>query len=366
MLALEIVRDLRTLHALRDEWNALVESAPEGDVICSHQWYECWARHFIPDDGMYVVGARDSGRLVALMPLMSGRLSRRGLGIKAIRSMTNRYSPVFDVISCALSEHVLGAMISRAFEISGTHVMLLEKVPRSSRVLECMDGACRAEGLTYVLRDTEGNWTVRIQGSFEEYFGSLKGKFRKNVRAAERKALERGPLTLLRPRCEEELRDILERGFTIEGSGWKGDHGTAVNQDGAARSFFFELAREFFDAGWLRVALLSSDGADLSFYFCVQSHGVIHALIIGANSDHMNIGPGIILTKRMLEDVFADTQSASWKFGGGADRWKRDFSKGQKEECFKVFVFRRGIIGKVLHRMAEAYNESRPARRADA
>lgn len=361
MFDLETVRDVETLHTLKDEWNALVESSPNRDVVHSHQWYDCWARHFLSDDGMCVVAARDSRRLVALMPLMKSRFSKKGLGVSAIRSMTNRYSPVFDLISSESPEDALRAMIPYVFRISDTHMMILDKVPKSSVVLDCIDEACRAEGLQYLVRGTDGNCTIHVEGTFEEYFDGLKGKFKKNVRAAERKALERGSLTLVKPGGEDDLLDIMERGFAIEESSWKGDRGVAVNRGRTDRGFFFELGRDLFEAGWLRVALLVNNDEDVSFYFCVQNFNVIHALVIGASPDHGSIGPGIILTKRMLEEVFADTRSGSWKFGGGLSRWKRDFSKGQAEDYFKVFVFRDSIRGRALHLVAETYDRNRPS-----
>jgi CelD/BcsL family acetyltransferase involved in cellulose biosynthesis len=358
---IEVIRTYPSLENLAEEWSHLVETSPKRDVIHSHPWYSCWARHFAREADLCIPVVREAGTLVAALPLMRTTFSKGGLKVRIARSMTNRYSPYFDFISTAPGTRHLPAVLDQAFRTSRTHMMLLDRVPASSAILEGIDEACHERGYRYLVRGADGNRFIHLRGTFDEYFNTLKSKFRKNLRAAERKAGERGPLALLKPRSQEELMQFLERGFNLEARSWKGEAGTAINQSEARKAFFFDLARGFHDRGWLRVWILTSAGEDIAFYLCVEDFDAIHAVIIAASPEHRGIGPGLLLTWKALEEVFAELDSGVWNFGGGSDRWKKDFSgtgeEDQREEYFKVIIFRDSVRGRLLRSLAAAYQK---------
>ena len=62
--------------AMRADWEALLKSTRSSDLLLSHHWYHTWRRVFGSRVRNGVVTVRRSGALIALMPIMIGRVLR--------------------------------------------------------------------------------------------------------------------------------------------------------------------------------------------------------------------------------------------------------------------------------------------------
>lgn len=356
MLSLEIIRDQETLSKISNNWNILLNSCKNRDVLYSYQWYKCWAKNYTPDGKMLIITVHNSDKLKAVMPLMRSEYHRFGMKINIIKSMTNMRSSKFDFITTDPSSNLLSIVMKKAFEDTNLKMMLLEKIPENSILFRNLKKACKINALKYIIRKEDGNYYIRLEETFDNYINGLKSKFRKNIRAAERKALHRGSLTLDQPKSNADLMDILERGFRVEYNCWKKKIGAAIMQNKNDKNFFCELAHECFNLGWINVSLLRNNKDDISFYFCISNFGFIHALAIGVDEQYKNIGPGILITKRILQEKFKDKKYKIWDFGSGSDRWKRDFSDNKKENYYKIFIFENDIRGNILFYLAKKYD----------
>ncbi len=343
-----IVTDLDAAYGLELEWDELLDASDCKDVTYSFRWYANWLRSFAGKGFARIVTAREGGRLTSILPLIEGEFQFRNCRVKALRSLTNLHSARYDMISAPGCERNLGDCLDKAFEKSGADLIVLNLVPEGSSIIRNLAGTCNGRRKRFLIRTQYENRLVVKQNSFPLFYGSLSSKFRKNVNAAERKATARGELRLLSPENEEMLENILERGFNIEASGWKGEQGSAIAQAPQTRSFYENIARDFLKTGWLYLYLLENGGKDIAFYFCVGNYGVIRALKIGISREHSGIGPGMLITKKVLEDLHKCEKINTWDFCGGSARWKRDWSN-TSEKYHSVYIFRNSLAGKILH-----------------
>jgi CelD/BcsL family acetyltransferase involved in cellulose biosynthesis len=181
------------------------------------------------------------------------------------------------------------------------------------------------------------------------------------MRAAERKSATNGALKVFQPSCPEDLDAYLDRGFLLQSNGWKGREGSAIMQNEEARTFYKTLAAKGLEAGWLRYMLLAGNGDDMSFMYCLGAFGAIHALEIGMDERFRGMGAGMVVTKKMLEQVFAERRFDTWDFGEGRDRWKKDWSTA-RELKYNVFIFPKNPLGMIYHAFARYYHNRHPFR----
>jgi CelD/BcsL family acetyltransferase involved in cellulose biosynthesis len=356
---IDIIDESNNLEQIEKQWNGLLEKSENRDVLHSHQWYRCWAESFTYPGQMLILAARDGERLTAVLPLMKQSYRRKGLSIKAVRSMTNNHSALFDFISDCPSGGLFAALLRKAFEVTKRKVIVLGKVYENSLILRYLEEASRKGSFFYLLRPVSERWTVRMEAPFEVFFNGRESKFKKNMRAAERKSSEHGPLKVLQPSGLEDLAEYLNRGYVLQSNGWKGRGGTAIMQNEQVRTFYNKLAVEAFKAGWLRYTLLANNGDDMSFMYCLGAFGSIHALEIGLDERFKNLGAGMVVAKKALEQAFEEKQYHTWDFGSGQDRWKRDWSNG-RETQYTIFIFRKNPVGMVLHALSRYYHSRHP------
>ncbi len=198
-MILEIINDSEGLRRMKGEWNGLLERSENRDVLHSHQWYACWSDAFIRPADMLVLVAREGERLTAVLPLMKQSYRIKGLAIKAVGSMTNRISVLFDLLSDHPSADLLAALLTKAFEATNRKMMVLEKVQEKSLLLRYIRDAGKKGNFLSLLRPVSEHWAVRMEETYEAFFDSRESKFRRNVRAAERKTMARGAMRVVQP-----------------------------------------------------------------------------------------------------------------------------------------------------------------------
>jgi CelD/BcsL family acetyltransferase involved in cellulose biosynthesis len=131
------------------------------------------------------------------------------------------------------------------------------------------------------------------------------------------------------------LDELLDEGFRVEGSGWKGAYGTSIGSRPATRRFYTEVARWAAERGWLRLAFLRLDGRAIAFDYCLEHEKTHYLLKTGYDSSYGRFAPGMIIRQLMLARAFSDDITTYDFLGVGSDyAWKREWADAQQERLF--------------------------------
>lgn len=343
---IEPVTSLNAFEQLASSWNHLWAASSKADILSSHEWFASWLSLFAAKPHLLVLVARKDNQVSAILPLMKCWEKTHGIWIHVVRSVTNCHSHGFDLVAMETDPALFSGMIKKTFSLAHKNLIILDYISEHSLLYQMIVKGGHFPYLHHVRLHSE-NCQVRLQGSFDAYYNQRASKFRKNVRAAERKALERGPLQLVRVNRLEELKQITKICYDLETTGWKGKDKEALVQVRQAHDFYFRLAQRWCDEKRLDVFLLKSKEDWLAFYYCLSSAGTYRAVRIGINDAFRNLGPGMLLTKYTLEKLFAEKSGKVWDFCGGSARWKSDWCDC-REKFYRVFIFRDNWMGRAL------------------
>jgi len=309
---------------LAAEWERLAQRTKASPFLWPG-WVEAWWRALGSGD-LRIITAYEDGQLAGVLP------TRRLRGGSA-SVIPNTHTPLSGLLSA-----------SEAAAKQLSHTLFTEKPRRvdldyvspsdagSSLILEAADGAyyrvCKksnplSEEVPY----------VAIEGTWDEYDAGLRRKFRSEIRRRRRRLEEEGRLTLEVLVGRERLDELLEEGFRVEGSGWKGDYGTSINARPGLRRFYTEVARWAAERGLLRLAFLRLDGRALAFDYCLEYDNTHYLLKTGYDPAYGNFGPGMILRYMMIERSFSEGISI-YDFCGENWAWKGEWTDLMQERSF--------------------------------
>ena len=68
-MVFERIESAKEFYELREEWNALLQSSASNCVFLTHEWMSTWWKHLRETRQLSIVTARESGRLIGIMPL---------------------------------------------------------------------------------------------------------------------------------------------------------------------------------------------------------------------------------------------------------------------------------------------------------
>jgi CelD/BcsL family acetyltransferase involved in cellulose biosynthesis len=303
------------IEPLAEEWDDLVDRT-NASVFLRPGWFSPWRRAF-GRGRLEIIAAREGRRLAGLAVLERTRT--------VLRSPTNWHSAPWAPLAedaDALRE-LTRAMVQRA-----RPWLSLEFLDAGGAAFEaCRDATESCRRRTYTLEQPP---YVVLSGTWEEYEQRLSAKRRSNLRRLWRRLSEQGQLEFEVRDGAEDLEPLLEEGFKVEESGWKGEQGTAINSAPETRRFYQEVAAWAAGRGALRLGFLRLDGKALAFDFAVEEGGAHALLKTGFEAEWRSSAPGVLLRERMLEHCFGRGLE-TYEFLGDATEWKSEWLDATRE-----------------------------------
>ena len=184
---------------------------------------------------------------------------------------------------------------------------------------------------------------------FEQVEAALDGKFRQNLRRRRRRLAEQGEVkyVLLDGKDQKALDEGLADFFTIEGSGWKGEGGTAIAQRPELVGFYTQIARDAAKRGALALGFLELGGKRIAAHLSLIQAGRHFLLKLGYDESLHEFSPGQQLVSDAIRDACARGLS-EFDFLGPCMEWKLDWESKLRAHTW-LTIFRATPRGKLVH-----------------
>jgi CelD/BcsL family acetyltransferase involved in cellulose biosynthesis len=301
----ESVEIIGAIEPVEREWEELAERVGASPFV-RPGWVSAWWEAF-GSGSLAVFALRRDGRLASVLPLVRHR--------GALRSPTNWHTPGFGVVAeddaakLALFEAVVAEgprRVDLSFLGDAADVQCLRQAAAHHRLVERV-----------VIRSPY----VPVESDWDSYWRGLSRNLRKTVRRCRNRLAERGEMTIEVVDGRKDLDRLLEEGFRLEASGWKGEEVTAIASRPETRRFYKTVSRWAADAGILCLAFMRIDGEAVAFNLSFEAGGHHYVLKLGHDAELNSLGPGTVLTATAVERTFA-LGLKSYEFLGGDTAYK--------------------------------------------
>ncbi len=278
------------LEPLAEEWDALADRAGVGPFQ-RPGWVVAWWRAF-GAGRLRVLALRDEGRLVGLVPLCR----RRGV----LRSPTNAHTPEYGPL---VEERHTRQLVHALFQHPRRRITMAYLAPYRP-TLSDYEAVAAERRYRLLHRVFERSPYVVTEGDWATYENSLNAKLRSELRRRRRRLEDKGAVSVEVHDGRAGLDALLDDGYRVEASGWKGKEGTAILCRPDTRQFYTEVARWAAARGWLRLVFLRMDGVPLAFEYAIEEGGAYYRIKGGFDPGYASFSPGKLLVHETLKRAF--------------------------------------------------------------
>lgn len=322
----------RSFAALEKEWDALADAAAASPFL-RPGWLAAWWGSF-GQGAPAVLAVRRGGSLVAVLPLQRRRWS--------LRSAANWHSTssgflAADADAALALGHSLFAAAGRSVSVS---FLDAEQVGLPELAAAAQNASYRT-----LRRVVERPPFASLEDGWDAYQAGLGKNVRGDVGRRLRRLQEAGELALDLHDGSERLGTLLEEGFAIEASGWKGQRGTAIASRPETLSFYTESARWAARHGFLQLAFLRLDGRAVAFHLNLVASGVHYHVKGGYDPAYQRFSPGKVLHRLLLERACGEGLRR-YDFLGSDEPYKLQWANGARE-LVQLQAFRKSAAGRV-------------------
>jgi len=327
---------------LAREWDQLAERLGASPFL-RPGWIAAWGNAFAPG-ALAVVAIRRHGELVGVVPLCR----RRG----ELRSASNEHSPEFGFLA---ADHDIAVEMARMIYGEKATTIHLDFIDSTDIGLRECRKAAKPAGYRSVERPRLRSPYLVIEGNWGD---CASPSTRREAERRLRRLGETGSVILEIADGSERLEDLLEQGFRVEASGWKGERGSAISFNPETRAFYAEIAQWAAERGWLRLAFLRLEERPVAFVFGLEADGVFYSVKSGFDPDFRRFGTGGLLRYQLLARAFS-AGLRRYEFLGDAEPWKLEWTTTCRERStFHAFApSMAGILQWTVH--VHAYRVAR-------
>ncbi len=351
----EIIESYDQFLNIEKEWNELVGHSLNDIPFLRHEWIKLWWNNFVePEEKIQIVLVRDNGKLIAGAPFLFTTEKGYVLTYRVLKLMVNSHSYRSDIV--IHREYGDGEIIEEIWRYlknqGGWDYLKLRDVPEyknESVTIRELKRVTGADGFRMSLETPRYSPIVILEEDWETYFKKRKGHFRRNLNRREKKlGKEVGEIRIQKiEEAHPQLHELLDKGFEVEASGWKGEKGSAILKNAATRKFYHQVADEAIKKGWLKLYFLYAGEQLLAFDYCFVYRDRFYLMKVGYDERFKRYAPGHLLKKYEIRECF-ENGLKEYDFLGQQMEWKMEWAENIRPQ-YTIFVYGKTPMGFVKY-----------------
>lgn len=322
-LTITLTHDPARIDSLRSEWETLHEKSAADCIYLTWDWVSLWWSFFGKPGALWLLEAReDNGELVGLAPLMrvvhSPLFGVRWRQLQFI-SADSPCEHLDFIIQQGQEERVLAAFLHHLIkQRSHWDVLNLSKLSDCSPTLALL--RTNSE-IPWQEEDMLVAPVIYLQNDWETYFQSLASYKRRNQRRYTRDLNEKHPDWQWR--LANDISDVdrtLDGLIELHQAFWTAQ-GHAGAFTGQLPMFHHQVARRFFERGWLRLSRLEINNQLVASLYTYEYRGRVYNFSMGVNQQFKDLNPGHIAIEMAIRESFK-TGAREYDFLWGNESYK--------------------------------------------
>ena len=348
-LRVEIIKDLEGFSTLEAVWNPLLDRSGTDSVFLTYEWiFTCWA-HFCHANKLFIIVVWNGPAIIVIVPLMVAKTK----GFRQLCMIANCISTSDDIDfiidDSADKEQVVREIFDALDLEKGWDFLKLGRFSTDSANYFAFNSVwARYPSWRIIWKKDDTKLYVPIEGTFDDYFHSLKKSFREST-AKHQKHLDKKTLSY----CfsdeihSEKIREIIDEIIDLKVDKY-GSEETMFNNS-STRPFFADFAEKAYSLGWLRISTMFINDENAAMLLGFQYKDKYYAVFTCYKPNYGNYSPGRMIEIRQIKRCF-ELGLREYDTLNGVIDYKFQYNVKARER-HEVFLFRSGLKGRITRRL---------------
>jgi Acetyltransferase (GNAT) domain len=300
-------------------WELAVNASASGRTGASAlaAWREASPNELAPSDP--VIPATDEpARLIGLLPVVSLWRACK-IPLPALASASPYGTLCTPLLDRGLAEEAAKSLMSEA-RTAGAHALILRDVSLSGAAMKAFTLALRQDGLQPIILHSHLRACLDARREADEVLrDALSAKKLKELRRQRNRLAEHGAVRFAVARTTDEIARAVEVFLTLEASGWKGERGTALQQDQGDLSFIRSATRGLSETGQCEIVTMHAGETPVASAVVLRHQDRAFYFKLGIDERFAKFSPGVQLTLDLTRHLCADAVLATADSTADAD-----------------------------------------------
>jgi len=312
-----------------------------------YDWIRIWCNNFVREQQskIYLV-SKKSGEVSGIIPLYEHQEKQLGIPFKGFSFTANSHSYRTQLIASPQDKgKVLNAWLDNIFKNERFDFIKFKEFLLDEEVLNHLEN----KKIKFSLEEEKRPPYIDLEGDWQNYFNSLRGHFRRNLRRRLRNAEKQFGKVEYRvfDGSKEQLEPFVLQGLELEASGWKGKQGSAILKNPNVKQLYLDIARVYFYKKQLHLGALYFGERMVAFNFSLIANQTFYLLKVAYDEEVPKFSPGQIMIFFLLQILF-EQKIKRFDFLGPSMPWKLEWTQKYNQH-FTLYIYGNNSKGQFLY-----------------
>lgn len=282
---------------LEREWSELYAGATPRNPFLSFEWTRACRTHLCPRAGLFILTARENGRLVGVAPLRVDRTR----GFRVLRFISSGWSEYGGFLRAPDCAGVEAALLQEAQRREGEWdlLMLRQLAVEFTQVPSVISGAV-SRATTF---ESEGSPHLACAGDWEELCARGPHWLKQVQRRVRRFAREGGTLDRY---FGAEAAERMSEVAAVERRSWQGKYGQPVFQDARIQAMFRQCFEELAPRREMELWLARVEGQAVAYEINLLTPERVWLYRGAYDQNYARLGPGGVLEFHSIREAWRE------------------------------------------------------------
>jgi CelD/BcsL family acetyltransferase involved in cellulose biosynthesis len=340
------VGDEWDLQRLETEWNQFVESRFPTYFCRDFAWSRAWWQAYAQGDRVeiFVLRLQESGTIVGILPMWVRRETFGGFPVRLLEIL-GRGIGCEDLLIDQDHVEVAGPALAEILQRVRWDVARFSNL-RNRITSQSLRSTGERLGFR-VEASSAARSFVTTEGNFDDYFNARRSSFRRNYRAATRRAEAMGALSFRKCDLWTMTAGEIDAAADIAKQSWQYEQGGSHFchlRNGSLIEGLRESPNQ--PSGDPELWLMSIGGRDMALNLCVLKAGRLEGIEQAFIQAYGKCSPGVLLLMHVIEQKFQDPQTEVFVLGTGEGYQGRTSDESDPVE--NLVFFRNSPYGRLV------------------
>jgi CelD/BcsL family acetyltransferase involved in cellulose biosynthesis len=355
---IRVINDPGEFEPLAPLWNNLLEKCfDESTMYLTHEWLTTRWRYFGEGQRLNLLLAEKDGRVIGIIPLVRNEYRLGPFRLYALESIGGTSRNYVGLMEPEDRQEVISALLDYLKEnLHGLGLILrFSLVPADSHFLSGLKSGLSqlSKDLAFEERFKTLAPYIDLPVSWDEYFGSLRGKRRKVLGRMLRK-LEKEHGSVNFQQCDADSLEVgLNRFFDLHQERWQAVGISGSFADPRVKDFYREAAWKFLKRGWLYFSSVNVGGRLVSAKYGCIFNRKMYFIAAGRDTRYSKYGVGQLQMMHVIKDAISRGLT-EFDFLQGDEPYKFYWTRSARK-YMRVTVIKKGFLPALRMQLLRAF-----------
>jgi CelD/BcsL family acetyltransferase involved in cellulose biosynthesis len=304
--AVEEINDVEQFHALRAEWNDLLQKSSDNNIFLTWEWLFNWWQCYGRNNKLRIIIIKKGSKIIGIAPFMENKYRQGPVSVNVMENLCSEECDYSGIILAEEKQEALTLLMDYLSGIIKTENLIVRMyhVPENSAFLTLLREQYQSLSKSLYLDEQPSSFCpyILLPATWGDYLHTLSKNSRKNIVRKLQHLQKDHVVEFKKVVDQKDLLEKLQILFDTHQKRWEKENIVSKFVKPETKDFYISVSKTFQENKWLDFSYLSVDGKPLSLYWAFIYNNILWWMTCAVDLEYSEYSTGNVHMAKAIEN----------------------------------------------------------------